>query len=53
MRPGDIVFAKRGIDEVVGYGFVAGDYQFDGTRNSFRHLRGDVPPAVEIQRRLS
>jgi predicted RNA-binding protein with PUA-like domain len=39
MRPGDIVFAKYGMGKVVGYGSVTGDYGYDVSRPSFKHLR--------------
>jgi 5-methylcytosine-specific restriction protein B len=39
MRPGDSVFVKRGTGEIVGYGQVASDYFFDGSRPGYRHLR--------------
>ena len=39
MRVGDIVFAKQGVKNVVGYGVVRGDYLFDDQRQSFKHTR--------------
>lgn len=39
MRPGDVLFAKRGVSQIVGYGFVSGEYRFDAKRDSFRHVR--------------
>jgi hypothetical protein len=32
MRPGDLVFAKRGRSRIVGYGTVLGEYRYDPTR---------------------
>ncbi|QDT51694.1 5-methylcytosine-specific restriction enzyme B [Symmachiella dynata] len=29
MKPGDVVFAKRGLHKICGWGIVAGDYQYD------------------------
>lgn len=39
MKPGDIVFAKTGIDKIVGVGTISSEYFFDADRDSFRHLR--------------
>ena len=39
MRPGDIVIAKRGITEYLGYGVVESDYFFDDERSEFKHIR--------------
>ncbi|MDI1448974.1 AAA family ATPase [Polyangium sp. 6x1] len=39
MRPGDIIFAKRGIHYIVGYGVVQSDYRFDPKRAEYRHVR--------------
>jgi 5-methylcytosine-specific restriction protein B len=39
MKPGDRVFAKRGRDEVVGYGVVTGDYEYREDRAQFNHVR--------------
>jgi 5-methylcytosine-specific restriction enzyme B len=39
MRPGDVVFAKRGMGHIVGYGIVEADYRYDASRVSFKHLR--------------
>jgi hypothetical protein len=39
MRPGDLVFAKRGRSQIVGYGTVLGDYKFDPTRDNYQHIR--------------
>ena len=39
MKPGDRVIAKKGRDEVVGYGIVIGDYEYRPERPSYRHVR--------------
>jgi hypothetical protein len=39
MRPGDIVFAKRGRSRVVGFGTVLGDYKFEPGRENYQHIR--------------
>jgi hypothetical protein len=38
MRPGDIVFAKKGRDTIIGRGIVRGDYEFDEDA-SFKNVR--------------
>ena len=39
VKPGDRVFVRRGIREVVGYGIVDGPYEFRDERGSFKHIR--------------
>lgn len=39
LKVGDIVFAKQGVKNVVGYGVVRGDYLFDDQRHSFKNTR--------------
>jgi hypothetical protein len=39
MRPGDLVFAKRGRSRIVGYGTVLGDYRFEAGRDDYKHVR--------------
>jgi hypothetical protein len=39
MRPGDIVFAKRGRSRIVGYGTVLGEYRYDPSRENYQHTR--------------
>ncbi len=39
MQPGDILFAKKGVKKVVGYGIVQGDYGYDPKRGWFKHVR--------------
>jgi hypothetical protein len=37
MRPGDLVFAKRGRSRIVGYGTVIGEYRYDPSRENYQH----------------
>ncbi|MCL4475450.1 MAG: EVE domain-containing protein [Nitrospirae bacterium] len=39
IRKGDIVFVKRGIKELVGFGEVTSDYFYDPDQPEYRHLR--------------
>lgn len=39
MKPGDIVFAKKGRTTILGYGKVKSDYRFDKTRSTYKHVR--------------
>jgi hypothetical protein len=39
VQPGDKVFARRGVHEVVGYGVVTGDYKFLETRKAMKNTR--------------
>lgn len=39
MKPGDIVFAKKGRSLIVGRGVVMSDYYYDGSRENHPHLR--------------
>ena len=39
MRPGDVIFAKRGRRLVVGHGTVRSQYYYDPSRERHRHLR--------------
>lgn len=39
MKPGDIVFAKRGRSTVIGRGVVLSDYEFDDTRKEYKNIR--------------
>ena len=40
IKPGDIVFAKRGRDTILGRGLVQGDYQFDaGRTDDYKNIR--------------
>ena len=39
MKPGDIVFVKKGFHTIIGRGVVASDYQYDETRPYFKNTR--------------
>ena len=39
MKPGDIVIAKKGIDEYIGYGIITGEYYHDTSRAAYQHIR--------------
>jgi 5-methylcytosine-specific restriction protein B len=39
IRTGDRVIAKRGRDEIVGYGIVTGDYEYRPERANYRNVR--------------
>lgn len=39
LKPGDVVFAKRGRSVVIGRGVVEGDYQFDENGDSYPNIR--------------
>ena len=39
MAPGDLVFARQGLDMVIGYGVVTGDYEWQPTRTRFKSIR--------------
>ena len=39
MKPGDIVFAKKGRSKVIGKGVVVSDYEFDDSRNDHKNVR--------------
>lgn len=39
MKPGDVVFAKRGITEIVGRGVVTGDYVYDVDAGHYPNIR--------------
>lgn len=39
IRPGDIVYAKKGMYKIVGRGIVESDYIFDDERNDYKHIR--------------
>ncbi|WP_058270958.1 AAA family ATPase [Olsenella massiliensis] len=39
LKPGDIIFAKRGWDEILGRGIVEGDYEFDESDDSYPNIR--------------
>lgn len=39
MKPGDIVFAKKGMHIIVGRGVVTSDYRFDSSREHYKNVR--------------
>ena len=39
MKPGDIIFAKKGRNTIIGRGVVESDYEFDTYRKDFKHIR--------------
>ena len=39
LKPGDVVFAKRGRSEIVGRGIVAGEYEYDKDGGHYPHIR--------------
>lgn len=39
LKPGDVVFAKRGRSVIIGRGIVEGDYQFDDNGDSYPNIR--------------
>jgi 5-methylcytosine-specific restriction protein B len=39
MKPGDIVFCKKGLHYIVGCGVVTSDYDYDPTRAMYKHIR--------------
>lgn len=39
LKPGDIIFAKKGRNKIIGRGVVESDYGFDDSRENFKHFR--------------
>jgi hypothetical protein len=39
MKPGDIVFAKKGMSMLIGRGIVTSDYKYDPSRGEFANMR--------------
>lgn len=40
MKPGDVIFVKKGNKKIIGRGVVTGDYEFDPDREgSYKHIR--------------
>ena len=39
MKPGDIVFAKKGMHQVIGRGVVESEYEFDPERSRYKNIR--------------
>ena len=39
MKPGDIVYAKKGMHLIIGRGVVESEYEFDASRNHYKNIR--------------
>jgi len=39
MKPGDIIFVKRGLHSIIGRGIVKSDYYFDDSRPEYKNVR--------------
>jgi MoxR-like ATPase len=39
MQVGDVIFAKRGVHQIIGYGRVESNYRFDSARAEYKHVR--------------
>ena len=39
MKPGDIIFAKKGMHVIVGRGVVVSDYEYDSARSEYKNIR--------------
>ena len=39
IHEGDIVYVKKGINKIIGRGVVEGDYRYDETLSTYRHIR--------------
>ena len=39
MQPGDIVYAKKGVRQIIGRGVVTSDYEYDPNRSKYCHIR--------------
>ncbi len=39
MKPGDVIFVKKGLTKIIGRGVVASDYYFDASRAEYNHVR--------------
>ncbi|MBY4797307.1 AAA family ATPase [Collinsella sp. AGMB00827] len=39
LKPGDVIFAKRGLNEILGRGVVEGSYEFDKNDDSYPNIR--------------
>jgi hypothetical protein len=39
IRVGDYIIAKRGMNEIIGYGIVTSDYEFDSSRSEYQKIR--------------
>ncbi len=39
MQPGDVVYAKQGLNNIIGRGIVKSDYIYDSSQENYRHTR--------------
>jgi len=39
IKPGDVIFVKRGINKIIGRGYVLSEYTYDNTRKSYCSVR--------------
>lgn len=39
MKPGDIIFAKKGMHQIIGRGIVSSDYEYDENRDNYKNIR--------------
>lgn len=39
IKPGDVIFAKKGVGKILGKGIVEGGYEYDGTRGKYPSTR--------------
>ena len=39
IKIGDVIFAKKGINKVIGKGVVVSDYIYDASRDAYKHIR--------------
>ncbi len=39
MKPGDIIYAKRGLKKIIGRGIVTGGYNYDDSLEEYNHIR--------------
>ncbi len=39
MKPGDIIFVKKGVYQIIGRGIVCSDYYFDSNREKYKNIR--------------
>jgi len=39
VKPGDIIFVKRGLSKIIGRGVVTSEYIFEASRSEYRHIR--------------
>ena len=48
IKPGDVVFVKKGLKKVVGRGIVEGEYTYDEQRGEYCHIRKVVSGNIRI-----